>query len=269
MAAPGSLEAFLLPTRRGNRFCVHRSPPGTVRGSVVHVHAFAEEMNRARRSVALQSGAITRLGYSVLGIDLGGCGDSEGDLASCTWQDWTDDVCAAVGWLQARHDQPVWLWGLRAGCLVAAAALRSGCGAQGLLLVQPPVSGQQVLRQFLRLHSAMHMTDAPVGKPIGAKQLLASGESVEVAGYLLGPALAQGLAEATMDCGTQPTRIACLRSASGLPMSAGESEMLDRWRTSGHHASSASVELPPFWQTGEPADGTELVREFGKVLEGR
>ena len=47
----------------------------------MYAHPFCEEMNKARRMAALQSRRLAALGYSVLQIDLFGCGDSSGDFA--------------------------------------------------------------------------------------------------------------------------------------------------------------------------------------------
>ena len=117
---------------------------------MVHVHALAEEMNRARVSVAAQARALARAGFAVLTIDLAGCGDSAGELADVDWKDWVTDVEAALDWLRRRHPGKPWLWALRAGALVAVEVIRRGNEVAGLVAVQPPASGEQVLRQFLQ-----------------------------------------------------------------------------------------------------------------------
>ena len=70
-------HAFFLPDARGGqRFCIHHAAQGPVRrGQVVYVHPFTEEMNKSRRMAALQSRALAGAGFSVLQIDLAGCGD--------------------------------------------------------------------------------------------------------------------------------------------------------------------------------------------------
>ena len=83
MSAP--FEAFFLAAdngRAGQRLCIHHPPRRgePARGAVLHLHAFAEEMNKSRRMVALQARALAEAGFAVLQIDLHGCGDSGGDF---------------------------------------------------------------------------------------------------------------------------------------------------------------------------------------------
>ena len=129
------VKPFFLSTPRGRRLALHHpgTRPDQPLGLVVHVHPFAEEMNKARRMAALQARALAAEGFAVLQIDLMGCGDSEGDLADTRWDDWLDDVAHATTWLRQQHPgtaseaPPLWLWGLRAGALLAEAR-RSSCG---------------------------------------------------------------------------------------------------------------------------------------------
>ncbi len=74
-----------------------------MRGAVVYVHPFAEEMNKSRRMAALQSRALAAAGFAVLQIDLLGCGDSSGDFGDASWDEWIDDVLLAVRWLRGQH----------------------------------------------------------------------------------------------------------------------------------------------------------------------
>ncbi len=153
-------EAFFLPSGEGQRFCLfHPAESAVVHGQVLYIHPLAEEMNKARRMVALQARSFAQAGFNVLQIDLLGCGDSAGDFGDASWQCWVDDVLLACRYLQDRtqgksmHTPPVplWLWGLRAGCLLATqAAAQSGIGCN-FLFWQAPSSGQPVLNQFMRL----------------------------------------------------------------------------------------------------------------------
>ena len=127
MPSQASPDPFFLPLDKGDRFCLHHAPANPLapaRASVVFVHGFAEEMNKSRRMVALQARALAAAQCAVLQIDLLGCGDSAGLLSDATWDDWVTDVVEACLWLQQQHPVPVWLWGLRAGCLVAVDAAR-------------------------------------------------------------------------------------------------------------------------------------------------
>ena len=146
--------------RCGQRLCVYHPPASgmAVRAAIVHVHAFGEEMNKARRMAALQSRAFAAAGCAVLQIDLTGCGDSSGELRDATWVDWIEDVLIALRQMRARHSAPLWLWGLRAGCLVAVEAATRFNEPVRLLLWQPITSGATMLAQLLRLRSASAIT---------------------------------------------------------------------------------------------------------------
>ena len=101
-------EAFFLPADPGQRFCLlHPAQGGIERGLVVYAHPFAEEMNKSRRMAAQQARALSAAGFTVLQIDLLGCGDSSGDFGDATWQGWVDDVVAACRWLRRHRDNPV------------------------------------------------------------------------------------------------------------------------------------------------------------------
>jgi exosortase A-associated hydrolase 2 len=81
----------------GQRFCIHHPPAlATPLGLVVHVHPFAEEMNKSRRMAAQQARALAAAGFAVLQIDLLGCGDSAGDSSDATWAAWLADVVWAA-----------------------------------------------------------------------------------------------------------------------------------------------------------------------------
>src|SRR5665647_3289851 len=111
---------------------------------------------------ALQSRALAQAGYAVLQIDLLGCGDSSGDFGDATWQGWVSDVVQGCHWLRSQSNfqcagsgqRPLWLWGLRAGCLLAVEAARQVGEPCNFLFWQPPAAGKPLLQQFLRLKVA-------------------------------------------------------------------------------------------------------------------
>src|SRR5574337_1504228 len=149
------LEAFHLPVSDGRRFCILHAPAVPRRDrAILYVHPFAEEMNKSRRMAALGARSLAGSGWTVLQIDLAGCGDSEGNFADASWERWVADVAGAAAWLRVRTGSAPWLWGLRAGCLVALEAVRTAAAAAGLLFWQPVLAGRQHLQQFLRLRLA-------------------------------------------------------------------------------------------------------------------
>ena len=95
------IEAFFFARDEHSLFCLLFSPPpGLPRaGAIVHVPAFAEEMNKSRRAVANAARAMAERGWQVLVFDLHGTGDSSDDFDDATWSGWLEDVRAAVSWL--------------------------------------------------------------------------------------------------------------------------------------------------------------------------
>jgi exosortase A-associated hydrolase 2 len=259
-------EAFFLPGDGGGRFCVlHQG--GTLarpRGAIVYVHPFAEEMNKARRMAAVCARSLSAAGFSVLLIDLYGCGDSAGDFRDATWTTWVDDVVTAAQWLRSRTGLDAALWGLRAGCLLAQAAAQALEYSPSLIFWQPVVSGSQHLQQFLRLRVAQHVAGGGAEARIGTKELraeLQSGTTVEVAGYSLAPGLALGLEAAELTPLRNATRVAWLEVSSGDPAEispAGRLRM-QAWQAAGHDVAEHAVAGVPFWQTQEIAECGALV----------
>lgn len=271
------MEAFFLPVTHaeGARLCIHHPPAGgqPARGLVLYLPPFAEEMNKSRRMVALQSRALAARGYAVLSIDLHGCGDSSGDLADAGWQGWIDDALAAVHWLQARHPgRPLWLWGLRTGALLAAAAAAALGQPCQLLLWQPVIAGKQALQQFLRLQAAADLIE---GKQQGAtaalKQQLAQGQPVDVAGYRLPPAVALGLEAATLQPLAGITGLLWLEVSSRAEpaLNPAATLALDKWRAAGVQAQGTAVRGPAFWQTVEVEDAPALIDATLAALANR
>lgn len=262
-----TLEPFFLQMddgRRGRRLCIHHAPAnGVVRSAVLHVHAFAEEMNKSRRMVALQSRALAAVGVAVLRIDLLGCGDSSGDFGDATWDDWLLDVESGLAWLQARypHARPA-LWGHRVGALLAHAAAARRSEAVDLILWQPVLQGRSTLQQFFRIVLAAGLDDgAGKARMAELRQALAEGRTVDVAGYRIGPRLAGPLELAALSEGLPHGRVAWLELSTrpdGAATPASQA-LIERWRAAGVTVEVGSTTGPQFWQTVEIEDAPELV----------
>ena len=264
---------FFLRFSAGNRFGLLHTPDREAVGAVLYVHPLAEEMNRSRRMAALQARALAAAGWVVLQVDLFGCGDSDGDFGDADWQRWLADVDEARDWLRSEARQEPVLWGLRAGCLLAAAAASRAGGRVELVLWQPVVSGRQHLTQWLRLNVAGRLLDASATDRSGTRELqarFARGESVEIAGYRMAAALAAGLENADLAPPPTPARIAWLEVASGedASLAPASSARIDAWRAQGHDASGRAVKGLPFWQTQEIAEVDALIAATTAVLSG-
>lgn len=268
-----AVEAFFLPVDAGRRFCLYHPPrrPTGNSAAILFVHAFAEEMNKSRRMAALQARALAEAGHGVLQLDLLGCGDSSGDFGDADWQSWIDDVARGSQWLTERLGLPFWLWGHRLGCLLATAAAERLAVPANFLFWQPVVSGRQFLQQFLRLKVAGEMmSGAGQGAMERLRQQLAEGESLEVAGYRLTPALAQGLEAAELLPPPAPgRRLEWLEVSAreGAELSPVARQRLEAWRQAGHEARGRVVSGPAFWQTVEIEDCPALLPATLVALE--
>ena len=202
---------------------------------------------------------------------------------------------AAAAWLRRRHASlpkpapnpaappPLWLWGHRAGCLLVAEAARRIPDVGGLLLWQPLLNGAQQLQQFLRLGRVGGLLDGQRKVAAGAVGLadplraeLAAGRPVELAGYVLSPALADGLAQALL-APPEATAAPEAPQAPKSPRPAGQALWFEvspraegqasaaqqagaaRWREAGWQVDLQRVMGPAFWQTTEIEDADALL----------
>jgi exosortase A-associated hydrolase 2 len=211
-----AIEASFVPVDGSDRYCLLHLPQGSPRGGIVYLHPFAEELNRSRRVVANQARAFSAAGYAVLQIDLYGCGDSAGDFGDASWAQWRADAHAAVRILRERFDVPLCLWGLRSGALLASEVALELEDEVSLLLWQPVLSGKQHLQQFLRLSLAADMLEGRAQGGTEALQAqLSAGHLVEIAGYTLSPALAQGLSASEVSLPRSRQHIHCIEITPG------------------------------------------------------
>lgn len=274
MKAAGPL-AFFLPMADGQRYCIYHAAHGVVRGVVLQAAPFAEELNKTRRMAALQARALASAGYAVLQIDLLGCGDSSGDFGHARWSLWIQDLLQARKWLAdtdaAHHGLPLWIWGIRAGCLLAADTARLLNEPCHLLFWQPSFTeGVMQLQQFLRLRLAADMLSAPdgAGRARGAmdalRRQLADGETLHVAGYALHPELAaelhaSRLAPPAVRGVTQRLVWLEVASAAQAGLSPVGKRTLLEWQQAGWRTEGLTIQGPAFWQSSEIKEAPALL----------
>jgi exosortase A-associated hydrolase 2 len=273
---PGAAQPFFLQAAPGQRFCLFHPPAGDVcRGALVYVHPFGDEMNKSRRMVAQQARALAAAGFGVLQLDLYGCGDSSGEFSEARWDIWKDDLAAASGWLHQRLGQPVGLWGLRLGALLALDYARSAPRpVERMILWQPVHNGALFLTQFLRLLTANAMLSDSADKERGGtaalRKALLEGEMLEVAGYQLAPELAaaidskDGAALAPPGC-----RVDWFETA--LPAGRALPPVLERlagaWRAVGVELQLHQLNCLPFWATQEIEEAPALLAATSALLQ--
>jgi exosortase A-associated hydrolase 2 len=268
------IEPFLLPAGEGYRFCLshNASPEVAARGAILFVHPFAEEMNKSRRTVAVTARRLAKGGWTVLQIDLEGCGESSGDLADVRWAAWQDDLLLAIDWLTRRGIELRFLWGLRVGALLATSIVARLQPEPDLLLWQPVLSGKTHFTQFLRLKAFEDLNVQSAGQQGVIARLrssLADGATIEVAGYNIGPKLAADFdaAEIALPAG-YGGRVYWLETGrvdqpSLVPVSAAQ---IEKWRAAGCAVTAQAVAGPPFWQTVEIEEAPELVESTASLL---
>lgn len=246
-------DVFFQPAADGEqRLCLFHAPAGAARSKVLYLHPFAEEMNKSRRMAALACRALAEAGHAVLQIDLRGCGDSSADFGDAGWADWQADVRLGLEWLDAKvPEAPLWLWGLRAGALLAAADWGRPVNH---LFWQPMTSGKLALQQFLRLKLAAEMASgASKGLMEAMKTELAAGRPVDIAGYRLGSALASGLEAAKLAPTGTPGRVEWLELSTreDAVLTPVSEQAIKSWGEAGWAVRSKIVQGPGFWATAE------------------
>ena len=280
-------DAFYLQQPDGSRFCLHYPVrTGPVRGLCLYLHPLTEEMNKSRHMAALGARAFSEAGFAVLQIDLQGCGDSSGDFETASWRGWISDVQVASAWLREHYaaagekPPPLWLWGLRAGCLLAVAAAGQYQLDCHFIFWQPTLSGQQVLNHLLRLKWAEQLQAAHTGPDLAQlRQQLAQGSPVEIAGYTLSTALASGLERAQLvptggnGNGTgRPMHQSSVQwfdvsSAPKTEPSAATRAGVQAWRRCGYAVNVHLVQGPAFWQSSALETAPALVDASLSALE--
>lgn len=246
LSAP-RVEPFFFDADPGTRFSLYHAPAPhlPVRGAILYVHPFAEELNHSRRMATMQARRFAELGFAVLQIDLFGCGDSCGDFNAARWDWWKRDLGTARAWLADRCAGPLYLWGLRLGGLLALDYAASA-PVDGLILWQPYLNGRSCINHFLR--------QRPGNPALLRAELLARG-ALEVGGYELTSVLAQAidacdasaltLSACTVHCFAHPSR--------------------QRWNGSGATLQMHSVVGLPFW-TGQVPDCPALLDATSAVF---
>jgi len=143
------------------------------------VPALFDESNRLRRFTVDVMRRLDAAGIDSLAIDLPGCNESLQPLEAQDAQGWTRAIMAACTHFGATH-----VLGIRGGALFVPADLPAWHYA--------PVKGASILRQMVR---ARLLAAREAGREETREGLmkLALAEGIKLAGYRLGPQMAQDL----------------------------------------------------------------------------
>jgi len=241
---------------------------------VIHVPAFAEEMNKSRATVARQARALAGEGAAGVVPDLPGTGDSSAGLEDVSWQDWVEDTVYIARWAQAQGAERLVLWGHRLGCLLALdVAQVLGQSVAQLLLWQPVHSGKQHMTQFLRVRMAAGLAAGGSETVSSLQDTLLREQSLEVAGYALGAGLYQDIVSRTLSAFTPTpgTDVSILEVAAdpGRPLMPVSQKLLEQWSQRGVSCAAQVVEGDPFWMTQELGFAPRLIEQTSALVMAR
>ena len=264
---------FFLDTARHRLFALYLPPDrGPARDAVLYLPPFAEEMNRSRRMARLAAGRMAAADCGVLLLDPYGSGDSDGEFADATWDDWLDDAGCACDWLAAETGAPVTLWGLRLGAVLAAALAGRDGDVSRLLLWSPVANGRTLLTQFLRIRVAAAMAGGgPAESTDDLRVRLDGGESVEIAGYEISPALASALDDLDLARLAPSHEVAVdwfeVLAAADRPPPPASVRVVEAWRAAGARPEIKVVAGEPFWMLQEITLAPNLIEATARRLE--
>lgn len=252
---PSRPTPFFLASLAGRLFAVYHAPKEEVglRGNILIVPPFNEEMNRCRSMVTLLAQEYSRIGIGTLVLDLYGTGESDGAYGDARWAIWLDNIRQAVDWLQAKPGGCLALHGIRLGVPLALEATASNADVPAVIAWQPVVDGKMYFTQFLRIRLAANMDrlDIPKETTGGMRTQLAGGQSVEVAGYEIHPELAAAIEGINLK-GFKPARkmdIFWLEKSVGeeLVLPENSSALIEGWRQAGGRVEGQVFDGPAFW----------------------
>ena len=121
---------------------------------VVLCYPMGQEYIRSYRSLVQLARLLSSAGIHVLRFDYYGCGDSDGDCTQGSFQQWIDDILAAVNELDKGCGLgKVCLAGLRLGATLAMIAGTKQSDIDSIILWDPVTDGKIYLEESISLHN--------------------------------------------------------------------------------------------------------------------
>lgn len=268
------MKPVFLPGQAGALFAVYYAPvASSLTEAIIHIPAFAEEMNRSRRMVATQAQAFADQGIACLILDLFGTGDSAGDFSDARWLLWQQDIETARDWLIQAGAQKIGLWGLRLGALLALDHIaHSDWHYETLVLWQLQARGEVALNQFLRLRNSADLLQESSGQATvkSLREALLTGHAVEIAGYCLSPDLAEALRRVDVSQMHLPARLSVLlvemAAEAGQGLSPQIQAVVVEWQKAGLVIHTLNPVGPLFWITQESSLIPELIEDTTRMV---
>lgn len=262
-----ALIPMFLDSPQGRVFVLHHTPRDLKPHSgIVLVPPFAEEMNKSRRMLTLVAETLAERGFHVMLPDFYGTGDSGGDFADSSWDDWLKQLDYCInGMMQDFKIERYSLLAVRTGALLATQFLQQfRPDVVNLVMWQPVVDGSTYLTQFLRLRVASSAIGGGQKETTkNLKQMLAKGELIEVAGYGLTSAITDGLLTSTLKNITPnilpPTCWIDVVITDGQVLPLVNTKLVQSWSESGVLVQHEKCKGEPFWNSVEVIENLEIV----------
>ena len=269
------LEPAYIAGDRGKLFALHCAPAARNDRAecVIVAPSFAEEMNRCRYMQTMLAQQLAGHGIALLSVYPFGTGDSQGEFVEADWQQWIRDIITAADYAGQLGYRSVTLLGIRLGALLAAAAAPEVKNLQRLVFWQPVSNGKIALNQFLRIKIAAAIgRDEDGGTTAQLEEELNRGDSIQVAGYDVSPALFRGIQAAHFDQYLSPITApiswyTVLASAERSTPRA-DLKTIEQWRSEGKQIEHLTSIGPAFWQAHERTLAPNLVNETISHLTG-
>lgn len=254
-------------------FVLVRRTRDPVRGCVLIVPPFAEEMNKCRRMITSLAIEVASRRYSVVMPDLSGTGDSGGEFVDARWDAWRCDLRRTAEWSAAQGMPVTCLVAVRIGASLACDAIEAGDlpKLRSSVLWQPVFDGSRHLSQFLRLRVAASLSVEDRRESVAElRERLAKGSTVAVGGYDLSGPLASDI-DALRVPETLPENLGAVhwlqvgRSRdSGLPPES--LDLIQRSRRAGITLRESLHLGEPFWSATEVVTVPSVIVESVNAL---
>lgn len=224
--------------------------------------------------LTLLADALGEGGHHVMLPDFYGTGDSEGEFSEASWSGWLEQLICCIASMQSDYEISRYsLVALRTGALLVADCLqRLPASLEKLVFWQPVIDGDVYLNQFLRIRLASNMLagDEKVNTQ-SLKQLLADGDVVEVAGYALTSAVADGLSKSSLkriDASSLPeTYWIDLVAREGVAPPLPNRNLIETWDEAEVNVQYRAVAGESFWNSAEIVENHELVTKTVDFLK--
>ena len=223
--------------------------------AVLVAQPLVEERKCSLRPIVETSRAFADgLGGAVLRIDYPGTGDSPGDFADYSPQNWIAALESGAGWL-AEHfgDLPLVCLGVRSGALFLCASHEDAIVAAPKILWDP-VGGDDAVRQWAQRHMVCEMIAYGKARTTvrEAERRWKEGETVDLDGFGLSGTQRRALGELALARPSSRTFVAI----TSKPTQATEAWL----RECDDAVETERLDLPPYWNQVGYVD-TALLRE--------